>query len=1116
MNKIKYLLILFFFLACKNNQKTNLAPKEDVRITLFEKLPESLTTIKFKNTVKESIYFNFLNYSYIYNGGGIAVGDINNDGLEDIYFGSNQNSNALYVNKGNFVFEEITDHANVTDNSGWTTGVSMADINADGWLDIYVCKSGVPNNQLARKNKLYINQKNGTFLEQAKMYGLDSDAFSTQAYYLDFDRDGDLDIYLLNHRPDFNNNVTVDPKIQSNITSESTDQLFENVGGTFRNITPKSGILNKAWGLSVSVGDFNDDNWPDIYVANDFLEPDFLYINNKNGTFTNKILEIFDHIPANSMGSDFADINNDLKPDLIILDMLADDHKRSKENMASMSTENFNYLVSMGYHHQYMANMLQLNLGNGVYSEIGQLAGISKTDWSWASLLADFNNDGYNDLFVTNGIKHDLSNQDFRNQMKNNIRNRKKVTLEEAIAMMPSSKLRNRMFVNEGNLSFSSVEIKWGLDQNINSNGVAYSDLDNDGDLDLILNNQSEVASIYKNNQSNNFISLSLIGNTKNPNIIGAKAIVYTKNQKQVKELYTCRGFQSSVTSKLHFGFGKTNVIDSILIHWPQGQQSKLTDVKINQNIVIKHPDEAKKRERADKKGNTLLNLLDGDHFGITYENKEQSFNDYDLQLLLPQKQSEKGAALAVADINNDGRDDFFVGNGKGAPGQIYIQEKNGSFKQSSIKVLEKDANFEDKKALFFDMDNDGDQDLYVASGSYEDGRQSLWLQDRIYENDGKGNFTRKSILPEMKATSNAIATSDFDNDGDLDLFVGGGVIPGKYPLSNPSYLLKNENGRFIDVTSEVLENVGELKMVNDAIFSDYDMDGDNDLLIVGEWMPIVIFENTNGNFKKLKNQNLDASTGWYFKIQATDLDKDGNTDYLIGNLGQNNKFQPNQNKPLYIYANDFDNNGSFDIILSKEAKDGFQVPIRGRECSSEQIPGLTQKFKTYKEFAAASLVDIYGDKDLKKATHYTATNFSSLVLINKGNGSFDIKNLPKTAQFGPTTDFLISDLNADGNNDVFGIGSLYEAEVETIRYDASKGYFLLGSGEKDNFKPVSLLPNTLHKLQAKAVEPIRIKNEQYILLMCKNAKLKLMRFSANKENLDNSSHKTITKVFDN
>ncbi|WP_108870063.1 VCBS repeat-containing protein [Aquimarina aquimarini] len=1105
MHKISYLLVfVLVFSACskKQNSKKTVTKKEDKEVVenpIFETIPETQSTIGFKNKIEETLYFNFLNYSYIYNGGGVSVGDINNDGFEDIYFSSNQGSNKLYLNKGDFIFEDITEAAGVTDHEGWSTGVSMVDINADGWLDIYVCKAGALKNPIKRKNKLYINQKDGSFKEQADQYGVASSAFSTQAYYFDFDKDGDIDIYLLNHRPDFNNNVTIDPRIQQDYRPESTDQLFENINGKFKDITQKSGLLNKAWGLSASIGDFNDDNWPDIYVANDFLESDFLYINNHNGTFTNTILNTFDHIAANSMGSDFADINNDLKPDLVVLDMVAADHKRSKENMATMSTENFNELVRSGYHHQYMSNMLQVNLGNGVFSEIGQLSGIAKTDWSWAPVLADFNNDGFNDLFVTNGIHHDLSNQDFRNRMKTNILNRKKVTLEEAIGMMPSTKISNKMFINNGDLTFVEADQKWGLDKKVNSNGVAYADLDNDGDLDLVLNNQMQIASVYKNNQKKNYISITLLGSNKNPNSIGAKINVYTKEQQQSKEYYPVRGFQSSVTQRLHFGVGDITTIDSILIKWPEGTYSAFKNVEANQMLTI---DQKKSTitKAISKSKETKEVILDATQFGITYKNKERNFNDYELQLLLPQKQSEKGKALAVADVNNDGKDDFFVGNAKGASASLYLQKKDGTFRESSSSVFQSDIEFEDNKALFFDIDNDNDLDLYVASGSYEDAQNSKWLQDRIYINDGKGNFRKGEALPEMKSVSSTIATYDFDKDGDLDLFVGGGGVPGKYPIASSSYMLRNDKGTFVNVTQDITKGFENLRMVSEAIFSDYDGDGDKDLLVVGEWMPITIFDNEKGVFSKKSNTILENSYGWYFTIESIDIDKDGDIDYLIGNIGENTKYHPKKDKPLHVYAKDFDNNGSLDIILSKESKTGLLLPVRGKECSSEQLPMLKNKFKTYGAFADASLSDIYGDADLQEATHYTVTNFSTVLLVNNGKGDFAMTSLPVQAQFGPTTDFIIEDFDGDQVDDIMGLGSLYEAEVETIRYDANKGYFLFKNQQKptneSSKESISFsvkLPTGLQGLQIKVASPIEIKGKKYILMQCKNEGLKLL-----------------------
>jgi len=536
--------------------------KETVKATLFEKVPSDRSGIHFTNKVTEDLYFNFLNYSYIYNGAGVAVGDINNDGLEDLYFSSNQHSNKLYINKGRLKFKDISESSKTKDENGWTTGVSMIDINNDGWLDIYVCKSGSLNSHDLRKNKLFINQKDETFKESAAEYGLDHFGFSVQAYFFDYDNDTDLDMYLVNHRQDFQNNTNIDPRIQINKESFNSDQLFRNDGDSFSNVTKVAGLENKAWGLSASIGDFNNDNLQDIYVANDFLEADFLYINQGNGTFKDDVLNYFKHISANSMGSDFADINNDLKPDLIVLDMLAEDHIRSKENMATMSTENFNALVDIGFHHQYMSNMLQLNNGNTTFSEIGQLAGIAKTDWSWSPLIADFDNDGFNDLFITNGIEHDLSNQDFRNQMKANIRNRKKVSLDEAINMMPSTKLSNYVFKNNRDLTFTNTTQNWGLDEKINSCGAVYADLDNDGELDIIVNNQSDEASIYKNNSGNNYIRFSFKGPKVNRIGLGTTITIYADTLRQTKTLYVSRGYQSSVTNKLHFGLEQRTKID--------------------------------------------------------------------------------------------------------------------------------------------------------------------------------------------------------------------------------------------------------------------------------------------------------------------------------------------------------------------------------------------------------------------------------------------------------------------------------------------------------------------------------------------------------------------------
>ena len=1086
-SQFKSFLMVFFFMLCACHKEKDLKQEQT---TLFNLLDNQQTNIHFKNTVKENLYFNFINYSYIYNGAGVAVGDINNDGLKDLYFTSNQNSNKLYLNSGNFKFEDITLKANVLDDSGWTTGVTMVDINNDGWLDIYVCKSGSLKSHELRKNKLFINQKNNSFKEEAAKYGLDHFGFSTQSYFFDFDNDNDLDMYLVNHRQDFQNNTSINPAVQNNKEPYNSDQLFRNDGGRFTNVTKQSGIENKAWGLSASIGDFNNDNLPDVFVANDFLEPDFLYINQGNGTFKDEALTMFKHISSNSMGSDYADINNDLKPDLIVLDMLAEDHIRSKQNMATMSTNNFNVLVNSGYHHQYMSNMLQLSNSNGSFSEIGQLAGIAKTDWSWAPLLADFNNDGFNDLFVTNGIENDLSNQDFRNQMKSNIRNRKKVSLDEAINMMPSAKLSNYMFQNNRDLTFQNSTQNWGFNKKINSTGAVYADLDNDGDLDIILNNQSEEASIYKNNTANNSVTFKFEGPKNNINGIGTTIDVYAKNLQQSKTLFLSRGYQSSVSKNLHFGLGGLSEVDSVSILWPDKKQQIINNVKANSTVTILYKNASQKVSK-NREAETFFETIEPSNIGIHFQQKENDYNDFDLQLLLPQKQSEKSSPLAVGDINSDSLDDFFVGNAKGEPASLYIQETTGRFTESNQNLFNSERAFEDTDAQFIDIDNDNDLDLYVTSGGYEVAENSKLLQDRLYINNGKGSFKKTKLFENLSHTRKVVF-SDFDQDGDQDAFIIGGVKHGKYPLSHKSLLLENENGNFKDVTNSKIEDLFHLKIVNDAIFSDFDQDGDLDLIIVGEWMPILFYENNDNTFSKKEISGVTSNNGWFQTIKETDIDQDGLTDYLIGNWGNNNKFHPSKEKPLHVYADYLDDNNSFDIVLSKVSKTGDLIPVRGKECSSQQTPFINNKLKTYKDFALSTLPDIYGEDKLKKAFHFQTQSFTSITLKNQGNGVFETKKLPNQSQLSPTLSFETHDINNDGYLDVFGVGNVFEAEVETIRYDASKGYLLLGSesGELQYCNDSSYFNDE----EAKAIKKIIFNKEVHFILLNKNSTLKILR----------------------
>jgi hypothetical protein len=1049
---LSFLFLLLIITSCKNESLKQ--PKNGVYTNdathLFTKINKEKSSITFKNTVTPTKQFNFMSYPYLYAGAGLALGDIDNDGLEDIYFVGNNSPNKLYKNEGDFKFKDITVSSKTEDYNGFSTGVTMLDINNDGWLDIYVLKAGSLGNDEGRKNLLFVNQKNGTFYEESKKWGLDDPGFGTQAYSLDYDNDGDLDIYIVNYRYDFTNNGRVSAEIQNNIQETTSDQLYRNDGTIFTKVTGEAGLYNKAWGLSASIGDFNNDGWEDIYVANDFNEPDAMYINQKDGTFNNEILTRLNHISFNSMGTDFADLNNDSFEDLITLDMAAEDYERSKINMASMDSKGFKNLVNAGYHYPYMTNMLFYNEGNGKFKETGQLSGITNTDWSWAPLITDFDNDGMKDIFISNGVYKDYHNQDFRNLVKYNFENKIAMSLEKVMDLIPSVKQKNYMFQNEGNLSFKKVISDWGLDEPTFSNGSAYADLDNDGDLDLVTNNFNHNASLYRNNANVNYLQVDLKGPSNNSLGLGTEVFVKNKTETQFQKLYITRGYFSSVTNILNFGLGENESVDEVIVKWPDGKTSKQLNVKANQRLVVDYASATNVAYTKEQvKSNTQH--INNSSLGIDFQHKENEFEDYSLQLLIPQKQSTKGSGITVADVNKDGLEDFFVGNAAGASAALYIQNNDGTFKKSNESLWNKERKYEDANALFFDADQDGDQDLYVVSAGYELKENSPLLQDRLYLNNGAGNFTRKNnALPTMLVSGKDINAGDYDKDGDLDLFVGGNVIPGKYPLAPKSYLLKNNNGVFSDDTknSPDLSNIG---MVSQSIFTDYDNDNDLDLMVVGEWMAPTLFTNTNGSFEKNEKGNgLENNEGWWFSITAGDFDNDGDQDYVAGNIGGNNKFHPTTEKPLFIYAKDFDDNGSFDVAMSK-INDGKRVPIRGKECSSEQNPFLLEKIGSFKEFASLDMEHIYGEEKLNDAFQLAAHNFKSSYIENLGDGTFKMKPLLNEAQTGPTTSLISKDINNDGILDIIGVGGLYDAEIETIRYDSNYGYVLLGDG-KGNF----------------------------------------------------------------
>lgn len=1086
--------LLFTLISCsegssgkpKNGGYTNGAS------TLFTKVEASTSGITFQNTLKETLDFNFLNYPYIYAGAGLAVGDIDNDGLDDVYLVSNFGPNKLYKNMGALSFEDITVASKTEDFNGFSTGATMLDINNDGWLDIYVSKAGSLKDDNGRRNLLFVNQKDGTFKEDAKTWGIDDPGYTTQVYSLDYDKDGDLDLYVVNYRYDFSNNTKISGVIQSQIEEVTSDQLYRNDGSNFTKVTAQADLRNKAWGLGAAVGDFNNDGWDDIYVSNDFLEPDAMYINQQDGTFKNEINSRLNHISFNSMGSDYADLDNDLKLDLITVDMLAENYARSKENMASMSTSNFMSMVQVGYHHAYMANMLHYNVGNGKFKETSQLSGIVKTDWSWAPLIADFDNDGLKDIFISNGVVKDYTNQDFRIALAEKHAKGESMTLEAVLDMLPSQKLDNYAYKNNGDLTFSKVIKEWGLEAPSFSQGAAYSDLDNDGDLDLIVSNANNDIGLYRNNANHNYVQIKLKGPKNNALGLGASVYVKNKNGMQFQQLYLTRGYESSVTSTLHFGLGATVSKTEITVEWPDGKISTLKGSGANKLFTIDYASAVVGTVSHQEK-QLVVQKIDPKSLGIDYVHKENDFNDFSVQLLLPHKVSTKGTGIVTADVNGDGLDDFFVGNATNATAAMYVQKADGSFTKTNEALWNSHAKYEDANALFFDADGDGDQDLYVVSAGYELAENSPLLQDRLYINNGEGNFDySNNTLPTIKVSGKSVIAGDYDADGDLDLFVGGNLISGKYPLSPRSYLLKNTNGKFTDVTSEN-SSLSEIGMVSEAIFTDYDNDKDLDLLVVGEWMKPSVFINENGFFSKAENTSgFEKSEGWWYSITAADFDNDGDEDYVLGNVGKNNKFQPSEKKPIYIYAKDFDNNGSFDVALSK-LNDGKLVPVRGKECSSEQNPFLLDKIGTYKEFANLDMNAIYGEDKLNEAFTLTVHQFETVYVENLGDGNFKQTKLSNQVQTGPTLSLVHGDFNNDEHLDIMGIGAIYDAEVETIRYDSNYGYVLLGDGQGDFV--YSKEHDPFIDRDSKDIVAINIGGKTHYMVVSNNAPLEIFRF---------------------
>ncbi len=1032
---------------------------------LFTLLPSSQTEVTFNNKIVDLKDRNILLYSNYYGGGGVGIADFNNDGLQDIFFTGNLVGDELYINKGDLTFENITQKAGILDNGGWSSGVALADVNGDGYIDIYVCRELYDDDPQLRKNKLYINNGDLTFSEQAAKFGIDNDQRTRHATFFDYNNDGLLDLFLLNQPPNpgsYSKFFGIDLKKDLQYASK----LYKNVGNThYVDVSNEAGVLRTSNANSVSASDFNNDGYTDLYIANDFYLPDFFYINNQDGTFTNVADTALKHMSYFSMGVDAADINNDGLLDIMVADMAAEDNIRLKSNMSGMNPQAFWKVVNQGGHYQYMFNTLQLNNGNGTYSEIAELANISSTDWSWANLMADFDNDGLKDIYVTNGLLRDIRNTDANKKMadyvvdvantfvKNNP-NAGDVSiwdildLKKTVEILPSERLKNYAYKNNGDYTFTKVMDDWGLDQKTFSNGAAYADLDNDGDLEIVVNNINEEAFIYKNNTRENFISNFLrlkLKDKDHRNTLGTKITVHYGDEKQFVETTNVRGIYSTSEQIAHFGLGSVENVDEIIVDWPNGKTTILKNIKTNQDITLFMDEAISKDVKKDEVSNPVFKEITGLQ-KLVHIHKENNFDDYKDQVLLPHKLSQFGPALAVADVNNDDLPDVYVGAAVGNTASLYIQNTLGTFTEADQESFKVDNEKEDLDAVFFDVDTDGDKDLYVVSGGNEYSSKSKNYIDRLYLNDGKGNFTKAEGLMLPTVSGSCVIPSDFDKDGDLDVFIGGRLFPGTYPAPVSSYILENRKGELVDVTQQIAPELKDLGMVTDAVWDDFDQDGDQDLIIVGEWMSITIFENKKGQFTKSSVSGLHNSSGWWFSIEKGDFDNDGDTDFIAGNLGLNYKYKTSEEKPFDIYFEDFDKNGSRDIVLGYY-NSGKHYPVRGFSCSAQQVPELKEKIKKYDLFASLEINEVYGNDNLQEALHYEAQTFATSYVENLGDGTFKLTALPNKAQFSSVHDILIKDFNNDKNLDILLAGNLYVSEIETMRNDAGTGLLLFGNG---------------------------------------------------------------------